>query len=140
MLKFHPQPGTILICDYGDEAVEPEMVKRRPVLVVSPNLKRRTGLCAIVALSTTPPDPVQDYHCTVRVDPPLPPPFDSPDMWVKADMVSTVGFHRLDLPHTKRDQYGKRKYLTVRVTPAELRAVYGCVLCGLGMGRLTPHL
>jgi len=140
MLKYHPEPGTLLICDYGEEAVEPEMVKRRPVVVVSPRLKLRTGLCAVVALSTTPPNPSEDYHCTIRVDPPLPAPFDSPEIWVKADMLATVGFHRLDLPRTGRDQYGKRKYLTVRITSDELQAVYRCVLCGLGMGRLTPHL
>ncbi|MGH6924324.1 MAG: type II toxin-antitoxin system PemK/MazF family toxin [Propylenella sp.] len=140
MLKFHPEPSTILICDYGNYAVEPEMVKRRPVVVISPRLKHRTALCAVVALSTTPPDSIQDYHCTIAINPPLPRPFDSPETWVKADMISTVGFHRLDLPRTGRDQYGKRRYLNVHVSANELRAIYRAVLCGLGMGRLTPHL
>jgi uncharacterized protein YifN (PemK superfamily) len=140
MLRFHPEPGTILICDYGDQPVEPEMVKRRPAVVVSPRLKHRTGLCAIVALSTTQPESIQNYHCTIAINPPLPGPFDSPEMWVKGDMIATVGFHRLDLPRTGRDQYGRRKYLNVRVSEAELRAIYRAVLCGLGLGRLTPHL
>jgi mRNA interferase MazF len=29
-LKFHPEPGTILICDYTTGFIAPEMVKRRP--------------------------------------------------------------------------------------------------------------
>ncbi len=140
MLKFHPEPGTILICDYGKEPVEPEMVKRRPVIVISPKLKRRTGLCAVVPMSTTEPTSIQDYHCTIGIEPPLPPPFDSSEMWVKADLIATVGFHRLVLPRTGRDQYGKRKYLTVRISADQLNGVYRAVLCGLGMGHLTAHI
>lgn len=139
MLKFHPNPGTILICDYGN-CSPPEMCKVRPVLVVSPRLKRRTGLCAIVALSTTPPDSIEAYHCEITLTPPLPPPFDSPTVWVKADMLSTVGFQRLDLPRTKRDQYGKRKYLNLRISSADMQRVQRAMLCGLGLPHLTPHI
>lgn len=140
MLTFHPNPGLIVMCDYGEEPVEPEMVKTRPVVVVSPKLKNRTGLAAVVPLSTTEPHRVEDYHCTVHLDPPLPPPFDSPDMWVKADMIATVGFQRLDRIRTGRDQYGKRKFITRSVSADELKAINRAVLCGLGFGRLTPHL
>jgi uncharacterized protein YifN (PemK superfamily) len=44
MLKFHPEPGTILICDYSTGFKKPEMVKKRPVVTISPRLKRRDGL------------------------------------------------------------------------------------------------
>jgi len=128
------------MCDYGKGRIAPEMTKRRPVVVVSPKLKRRSGLACIVALSTTSPNAPQDYHCQVKMDPPLPPPFDSPTMWVKADMIDTVGFQRLDLFRSGRDQYGKRRYFSRNVTADELKKIHECVLCGLGMVALTPHL
>ena len=139
-LKFHPKPGTILICDYSTGFIPPEMIKRRPVIVISPKLKHRNDLAAVVPLSTSPPHRPQNYHCRITLDPPLPPPFDSPEMWVKGDMVSVVSFTRLDLVRTGRDQYGKRKYLKQKINLAQLRAVKECVLHGLGFGQLTPHL
>ncbi|WP_210210156.1 type II toxin-antitoxin system PemK/MazF family toxin [Rhodopseudomonas palustris] len=57
-LKFHPEPGTILICDYSTGFKAPEMVKKRPVVTVSPRLKRRDGLVTVVPLSTSRPEPV----------------------------------------------------------------------------------
>jgi hypothetical protein len=47
MLKFHPEPGTILIRDYTTGFREPEMVKRRPIVTISPRLKRRDGLITV---------------------------------------------------------------------------------------------
>jgi uncharacterized protein YifN (PemK superfamily) len=53
-IHFHPQRGTIVVCDFrGFEA--PEMQKRRPVVVVSPRLRHRDNLCTVVPLSTTAP-------------------------------------------------------------------------------------
>ncbi|MBV9520992.1 MAG: type II toxin-antitoxin system PemK/MazF family toxin [Hyphomicrobiales bacterium] len=130
-LKFHPEPGTILVCDFTGLR-EPEMTKTRPVVVISPRLKRRNDLLAIVPLSTTPPRAVTSYQCELTLDPPLPRPFDSPSMWVKADMIYTVAFHRLELIRTERDHTGKRKYLTRRIPDNDLRRVRHCVLAGLG--------
>jgi mRNA interferase MazF len=137
MLKFHPEPGTILICDYSTGFRLPEMVKRRPVVTISPRLKRREGLVTVVPLSTTEPKPVCDHHCKIGIKPALPHPFDSDEMWVKADMVATVGFERLDLVRTGRDQEGKRKYLQIKLEPDVLKIVYQCVLHGIGLGHLT---
>ena len=53
MLKFHPEPGTILICDYSTGFRLPEMVKKRPVVTISPRLKRRDGLITVVPLSVS---------------------------------------------------------------------------------------
>jgi len=136
-LKFHPEPGTILICDYSTGFRPPEMVKRRPVVTISPRLKHRNELVTIVPLSTTEPSRLCDYHCTVKLATPLPAPFDSPEMWVKADMITTVAFCRLDLIRTGRDQYGKRKYLKVLLEPYQLKIVHQCVLHALGLGYLT---
>jgi uncharacterized protein YifN (PemK superfamily) len=139
-LKFHPNPGTILICDYSTGFIIPEMVKRRPVVVVSPRLKHRNGLATVVPLSTTEPTPVELYHCVIDLIEPLPAPFDSPRMWVKADMLATVSFARLDLPRTQRDHEGKRRYLTVSLQPDQQRRVYASVLCALGLSRLTSQM
>src|SRR5450755_1833167 len=83
MLKFHPEPGTILICDYSTGFRLPEMVKKRPVVTISPRLKRRDGLITVVPLSTSPPDPVFDHHCKISLKQALPEPFDSAEMWVR---------------------------------------------------------
>jgi mRNA interferase MazF len=137
MLKFHPEPGTILICDYSTGFRLPEMVKKRPVVTISPRLKRRDGLVTVVPLSTTSPNPVCDHHCCLTLNPPLPKPFDSPKVWVKADMIATVGFERLDLVRTPREAFKTRKYLTPRLEPAALKIVYQCVLHAMGLGHLT---
>lgn len=137
MLKFHPEPGTILICDYSTGFRLPEMVKKRPVVTISPRLKRRDGLITVVPLSTTAPTTVCDHHCKISLRQTLPEPFDSGEMWVKADMLATVGFQRLDLVRTGRDPFGKRKYLTPQLEPAALQIVYQCVLHAIGLGHLT---
>lgn len=136
-LKFHPEPGTILICDYSTGFRIPEMVKKRPVVTISPRLKRRDGLITVVPLSTSAPTPVCDHHCKVIVKPALPSPFDSEEAWVKADMLATVGFERLDLVRTGRDPFGKRKYLTRQLEPEVMQTVYQCVLHAIGLGHLT---
>ena len=61
-------------------------------------------------------------------------------MWVKADMLYTVGFERLNLPRSGRDQTGRRKYLIRRLSAEQLTQVRKCVLNGLGMTRLTNYL
>jgi hypothetical protein len=48
--------------------------------------------------------------------------------WAKCDMLATVGFERLDLFHTARDQYGKRRYLHPKLTGADLERVKSGVL------------
>jgi len=51
-LLYHPKQGAIVICDFKG-FVPPEMVKRRPAVIVSPRMRKREGLCTIVPLSTT---------------------------------------------------------------------------------------
>jgi len=138
-LLFHPTPGDIIVCDFRG-SVGAEMTKRRPVVVVSPNFKSRTGLCCVVPLSTTAPGQIADYHYQLTLAPPLPPPFDSLQMWVKGDMLSTVSFERLDLLRTERKYLGRREYAKCRVPTEALPEIYRAVLNGLGLGRLTPHL
>lgn len=138
-LRYHPEIGTIVICDY-DGFIEPEMVKRRPVIIVSPRFRNREGLCTIVPLSTTPPNPVMPYHYKLKLDKPLPPPYDSSFHWVKGDMLATVSFSRLFLPRTHKDANGKREYVIKVIEDIDLRKVRECILHALALSLLTGHL
>jgi uncharacterized protein YifN (PemK superfamily) len=139
-IQRHPETGTIVLCDFNTGFKPPEMVKRRPALVISPPMRRRPGLCTVVPLSTKAPDPLLDHHIELLVEPRLPAPWDSPTMWVKADMIYAAGFHRLDLIRGGRDASGRRQYRIQRISDEQLKAVRACVLCGLGLRRLTSHL
>ena len=132
-IQFDVPPGTVLLCDYSSGFREPEMVKRRPALVISPRLRQRTGLCTVVPLSTTPPDAPQAYHIELEMPFPLPAPWASEHAWAKGDMLATVSFERLDLFRTDRDQYGKRKYLKPRISAEQLSQVRECVKHALGL-------
>ena len=108
------------------------MVKRRPCVVISPPIKGRTGLLTVVALSTTPPNPVMPYHVEIDIPFALPPKFAS-RCWVKGDMVNTVGFHRTDLLQLGKDLSGKRIYQTSPLPTATFALVQAAVLAGLGI-------
>ncbi len=139
-IKEHPVPGTILICDFNQGFREPEMVKRRPVVVLSPKIGARPKLCTVVALSTTPPAPKLPYHCELEIDPPLPKPWSANPVWVKGDMINAVGFHRLDLVSMGKDVSGKRIYRYDIVTPAQMKLIRVCILRALNLNPLTKHL
>jgi uncharacterized protein YifN (PemK superfamily) len=133
MIQIHPNIGAVLRCDYEPGFKTPEMIKRRPVIVVSPRLRNRDGLCTVVPLSGTQPSKVMPYHCQVVFDPPLPPPYDSGSHWVKADMIATVGFHRLYPLVMGKDQYGKRKYDNRLIDKDKLQEIHACIRHALGM-------
>jgi uncharacterized protein YifN (PemK superfamily) len=139
-IREHPAIGTVLFCDFDQGFQEPEMVKRRPVVVISPKISVRAGLCTVVALSTSEPSPKMPYHCQITLDPPLPEPWGDTVRWVKGDMVCAVGFHRLDFPRFGKDLKGKRIYRNIHISDDDLRRVRHCVLNALGLAGLTKHL
>ncbi|PWG61157.1 type II toxin-antitoxin system PemK/MazF family toxin [Spiribacter halobius] len=143
-ITIHPKVGQILLCDFSRGFKEPEMVKpERPVIVLSPEMKGRPRLVTVVALSTTPPNPVMPYHLELpRACLPQLGRFQDRRSWVKGDMVYAVGFHRLELIRLgKRDpNTGKRLYFKDRLGRERMRDVYACVLQALNLGRLEPHL
>ena len=138
-LNYHPETGTIVICDFHGY-VAPEMVKRRPAIVVSPRFRNRAGLCTIVPLSTTAPTTVMSYHHKLHMVERLPPPYNSPYHWVKADMFSTVALTRLSFPHSGKDINGKRNYVVQIVDDIDLRDIRACMLHAIGLSHLTGHL
>jgi mRNA interferase MazF len=138
-LSFHPSPGTLLVCDYTTGFRAPEMVKRRPVVVISPRLRHRNNLVAVIPLSTTAPPSILPYHACIQLARPLPKPFDTPVMWAKTDMIATVGFDRLDRFRLPRTGAG-RKYEIRQLDDAQLLAVRKALLHGLGFEALIQHL
>lgn len=135
-IQYPVSPGTILLCDYTTGFQPPEMVKRRPAIVVSPRIPYRDRLCTVVPLSGTAPTHPVLYQCRLVLDQALPEPFAQTIWWAKADMMATVGFGRLDLFRTRRDQTGRRKYLQPRLSKEQLEEIYGAVLSSLGLGHL----
>ncbi len=139
-ITFHPQPGMVLICDFSTGFRAPEIVKRRPVVVISPRTRRKTQLCIVVPLITTPPVPVElHHHC---LDPAsLPAPLATRQTWAKCDMLMTVSLVRLDRVKMGKDPAtGKRIYASGTVTPSDLKAIQIAVLSALGLYRLTNAL
>jgi uncharacterized protein YifN (PemK superfamily) len=137
-IQFHPKQGTILICNFDSGFKQPEMVKRRPVVVISPPISARPDVCTVVALSTEPPRIKLPYHC--KLDIILPEPWHEGPNWVKGDMLYSAGFHRLELIRLGRNKDKRRIYARVQLSISELREVRICVLRGLGLSSLTKHL
>lgn len=139
-IREHPDTGTVLMCDFGPGFKNPEMDKRRPVVVLSPKIKARHHLCTVVSLSTTAPDPVMPYHAQIDLRPRLPQRMQSDGVWVKGDMVNAVRFQRLDFIRRGKDADGKRIYLYEPISNENLRIIRQCVLRAMGMSILTKHL
>lgn len=135
-IYYHPDQGTILICDFQG-MVAPEMVKRRPVVVISPRRRRGGDLCTVVPLSTTDPSSVEPFHYRLSLDPPLPTPFDSPSHWVKADMLYTLRFDRFSLPFTKKTPQGKRMYDVRLLEKSIIEEIKRCISIALDLQALT---
>lgn len=132
-LPFYPAQGAILICDFRG-FVDPEMVKRRPVVVVSPKRKNGPRLCTVLPLSTTPPRPVENFHFKIQLDPPLPEPYEEEECWVKCDMIYQVSFDRLKLPTTGvKDESGKRIYDQRIVSAEDLKRMQDGIALALGL-------
>jgi uncharacterized protein YifN (PemK superfamily) len=86
----------------------------------------------VVPLSTTPPAKQSDHQCQIQIPLSLPD-FPALECWVKADMIATVAFERLELFRTARDQYGKRKYLQPKVSEFDFEKIKACIISALGL-------
>ena len=141
-ITFHPRPGQILMCDFTKGFREPEMVKVRPVVVLTPDIAGRSGLVTVVGLSSVAPKPARSFHCVLpKSSLPMLGEFQSKETWVKGDMIYAVGFDRLDLIKIgKRGADGKRQYFKSRLGRERMREIYGCVLHGLNLPALMDHI
>lgn len=126
--SFYPKPGHVLICDFERGFVAPEMVKARPVVVVSKSELPSRRLCTVVPLSTTAPHDEFDWHVLLAQNP-LPETLGYKPIWAKCDMVYSVSFDRLDKPHRKTR--GKREYFTTKLSPPDLDAIIRGIIAHL---------
>ncbi|WP_448212484.1 type II toxin-antitoxin system PemK/MazF family toxin [Colwellia sp. MEBiC06753] len=138
-IKYSPKVGQILMCDFQGFK-EPEMVKRRPVLVIG---TRPTGhgLVTVACLSTKKPEIIQPYHLLLESCH-FPPHkfFDGKENWLKADMIYTVSFERLDLIKIGTDAKGRRLYFNQRLGKETMIQVRSCILHGINLGFLGQYL
>ena len=132
-IKYHPKRGTIVTVNFDQGFREPEMVKRRLCVIVSPPIEARPGLCTVVPLSTTQPQIVQRYHYEIDIPFKLPNPWGNRTRWVKADMICAVGWHRIDLLRIGKDENGKRIYVLNTLSTVHMARIGDCILHGLGL-------
>lgn len=114
------------MCSFSGFKV-PEMVKVRPVVVVSPRLPRRSEIVAVVPISLTEPMPLMPYQ--VRLSKNYhPAEADDLPCWAIADLVMNIGIYRLE-----SFKVGRRKWASPQMTGDDLTVVREAVLHGLGM-------
>lgn len=135
-ITFFPGAGMLLICDFSG-FTKPEMVKKRPVVVIS-GRHRRDKLATIVPLSTTAPVPLHDHHHLMDAKS-LPGPFALKPTWAECDMVATLSISRLDRVMI-RDLSGKRQYISPQVTDEDFISILRGVLCAINLKALTGHV
>lgn len=133
MLKYHPRKGSVLYCDFSTGFRPPEMVKNRPVVVVSLPLPGRPGLCAVVPLSTRKPNPIQPFHHKMDANS-LPPSLRTKTSWAKCDMLYTVGIQRFNWAREAKHDHAGRSNAIGTATAADLHAIEIAILHGLGFG------
>lgn len=142
-ITFHPRKGQILMCDFSIGFKEPEMVKKRPVIVISPPMEGRSNIVTVAAMSTAVPKKIMPYHYQVpKASMPQLGTFQEKNTWLKGDMIYAVGFHRLELIRlNKKDpNTGKRVYFDRRLGKEQMNKIYTCVLHGLSLGAVSEFL
>jgi uncharacterized protein YifN (PemK superfamily) len=100
-ITFFPTEGTVLICDFTGGFRPPEMIEKRPCVVISPKDSNRST-CVIVPISS------QESRNSNAIVVPMPMArytFLRKDGWAKCHMPATVSITRLSLmrdPQTGR--------------------------------------
>lgn len=118
------------MCDFDTGFMPPEMVKYRPVVVISPQPGWMSGLCTIVPLSTTSPIPVKPFHHLMDERSLPPGKLRENATWAKCDMLYTVSLGRLSRATRRRTTSAK-----FRVLDEDLNAIRACVMIALGLDR-----
>ena len=129
-ITFRPKPGQVLYCDFKGY-ISPEIVKTRPVVVVSPAHFSRLNLVTVVPLSTTAPNPIEGHHYKLLGNPI--PGSAALEVWAKCDLFATVCFDRLD-----RVKVGRGNYQTGGVSMDQVKAIRRAGLVALGVDLKNP--
>jgi mRNA interferase MazF len=132
-ITFGPHQGTVLICDFRTGFVPPEMVKRRPVVVIAPRAGTQKPLYIVVPFSTVAPLDIKRFHIRLpagkywflnRMI----------DTWAKCDTLTSVAHTRLDR------MFVNGRWITPTLSDGDFRAIQSGVLHALGLSRLTAQL
>lgn len=123
-LPYFPRRGEVLVCNFDSGFRAPEMVKKRPVVVLSVRESHSRRLCTVVPFSTTAPTPAMAWHHPLPhvVVPGL---LAQAPIWAKCDMLATVSFERLNKPYVKT-RHG-REFRSLFLCAADMRAIECCV-------------
>ena len=135
-INFHPIVGQILYCDFTSGFQPPEMIKKRPVIILSPKLKHRDNLTTIIPISSVEPSPVMPYHFKLDTKKHMPMigTLQKKQSWAKCDMIYTVAFNRLNLIRLNiKDADGKRIYFNRTLPSSIMDKIRDCVKHGLGL-------
>lgn len=93
MLMFQPKKGDVVWCNFSGFVI-PEMVKRRPVIIIKKH-KHNSKLVYVLPISNLSPENIKGHHhrldneFCIKF-------FNDKDHWVKIDMIYTVSIDRLD--------------------------------------------
>ena len=128
-ITFHPKAGTLLMCDFNTGFVAPEMIKKRPVIVVS-RTKGQTVL--VVPLSATEPVPFEPWHYEMPLAS-MPKSLRSERCWAKCDMVSCVWPRwRLDRIMDGKDaKTGRRIYVAPLISGTDYDQIRKALMAAL---------
>ena len=128
-INYYPRAGQVLVCDFSGFQ-PPEMVKVRPVVVISPRLPYRSEIVTVVPISLTPPE--LDLPFCVRLSKNYHPnEADDLPCWAKCDMLMNISRARLD-----GFKIGRRQWVAPQMDRGDLDSVKAGVLHGLGLGNL----
>ena len=131
-LHAHPQQLQILMCDFDRGGFRPpEMVKMRPVVVVSPKRYNATT-CLVVPLSSVEPVPMLPFHHRMD-DASMPRGLQGKPTWAKANMVAHVALDRLDRPHYRSSADGRRRWEIAFCSAADWEAIRRCLRAAMGL-------
>jgi uncharacterized protein YifN (PemK superfamily) len=130
-ITFAPDPGQILMCDFTNGFMRPEMQKIRHCVVVSP--KKHTGTCLVVPLSLDPPDIIENWHYCFPHNAYLCMAQDI-DIWAKGDMLTHAAFARLNRP--KENHVEVRRILQTPHLKEILKAVAHAINCSHIVGNI----
>lgn len=114
-----------MMCDFKGY-IFPEIVKVRPVVIITSNYLFRHKLCTVVPLSTTPPEDPQPYHYKLKANPI--PGNSAAEVWAKCDLVATVSFERLD-----RVKVGRRQYHSANIAMEQVKLIRIAAAISIGI-------
>lgn len=124
MINFHPRAGTVLACDFSGYR-SPEIVKTRPVVIVSP----LPQVAIVVPFSLT--KQIRPTASHYRMPPGRYPFFDhAGEVWAKGELVAHVSYARLD-----RLKF-KSQYIAPALDPQDFRAIKNALAAAIGLPRI----